>query len=59
MAKTGFSGPLVVGGKQLTALEGIAPLEAEAEAGDIADKVNEIIEKLTEAGIIEAVESDE
>lgn len=54
-----WSGPLVAGGKQLTELSTIAKLNltvtappTQAEVQAIADKVDAVIQKLIDAGII-------
>ena len=61
MANTHFSGPLVVGGKQLTDNTTIAPLAQEvtvtyvaAESQAISDKVDAIIATLIAAGGIKS-----
>ena len=61
MGKTHFSGPLVVGGKQVTDNTAIDLLELTAsetyddeEIQAIADKVDEVIAALITAGIIKA-----
>jgi hypothetical protein len=60
MGKSHFSGPLIVGGKQLTENPTIELLELTASAEyddeeiqDIADKIDEVIEALIAAGVIQ------
>ena len=61
MGQTHFSGPLVVGGKQVTGSTTIAPLAQTisvaydaTESQAISDKVDVIIQKLIDTGIIAA-----
>lgn len=60
MGDTHFSGPLIVNNKQLTGNTTITKLNqtvsasyTQAEVQAISDKVDEIIQKLIDAGIIE------